>query len=218
MNNVMNTILNNIVLRGDINEFILKKINDQDNNGNTILHNAFLYKNVESIIILLKYDVNINIQNLEGNTVLHLALFNFNLAIKNCDKKAFIYIDILKKLITKNGKMYIKNKLNNTPFDIAQLGINIQDNEGNTLLHTLIKRGKIEKSNFLINFLNVNLNIQNIKGNTVLHDACTYVLKNYDNIDFFYLLFNLIKKGSKENIKNKDGLLPYDYFLNNYIH
>jgi ankyrin repeat protein len=171
MNITMNTMLNTIALEGTINEFTLKKINNQDNIGNTILHNAFLYKNVASIIVLLKYDMDINIQNLDGNTVLHLALFNFNLAIKNCDKKAFIYIDILKRLINKKGNMYIKNELNITPSDVVQFGINIQDNEGNTLLHTLIKRGKIEKSNFLIDFLNVNLNIKNIHGNTVLHEA-----------------------------------------------
>ena len=213
MYTIMNYILDTIASNGTVNEFILKKINKQDKHGNTILHNAFLYQKIDSIIVLLKYDINPNIQNLDGNTVLHLALFNFNLAIKNCDKKAFIYIDILKRLISKNGDMYIKNELNTTPSEVVQFGINVQDNEGNTLLHSLIKRSKIEKSNFMIDFLNVNLNIQNIKGNTVLHELCIISTKNYDNINFFYLLFNLIKRGSREDIKNKEGLLPCDYLL-----
>lgn len=209
----MNSVLDIIGSTGTVNEFLLKKINNQDKNGNTILHNALLYQKINPIFVLLKYNINVNIQNLDGNTVLHLALFNFNLAIKNCDKKAFIYIDILKKLISKNGNMYIKNELNTTPAEIVQFGINVQDNEGNTLLHSLIKRSKIEKSNFMVDFLNVNLNIQNIKGNTVLHELCIISSNNYDNIDFFYLLFKLIKKGAKEDIKNKEGLLPCDYLL-----
>ena len=52
-----------------------------------------------------------------------------------------------------------------------------------------------------------------MRGNTVLHEACIVALKNYDNIDFFYLLFNLIKKGAREDIKNKESLLPYDYLI-----
>ena len=77
----MNYILDTIASNGTVNEFILKKINKQDKHGNTILHNAFLYQKIDSIIVLLKYDINPNIQNLDGNTVLHLALFNFNLML-----------------------------------------------------------------------------------------------------------------------------------------
>ena len=99
-------------------------INIQNNNGNTVLHNAIKMNNLHIVTLLLshpKIGEIINIQNDLGNTPLHEAILK-----SNCD------IDIIKLLLTQPIMRELRNNNNETPLDIA-----IKNN--NTELITLLQ-------------------------------------------------------------------------------
>jgi len=73
-------------------EYILDNVNFIDNNGNTLLHQAIIKKDMKNLEAILKYDFNINHKNNMGQTPLHLATINNSL-------------DIVKKLIRSNAKV-----------------------------------------------------------------------------------------------------------------
>ena len=147
-------------------------INHQDMYGNNSVHYTIIEKNdhmfyyiINNNNIQLKYN-NINI---DGNTVLHLFINNFDIT---SDKN----INILKKLVINTN-------------------LNIQNNQGNTPLHLLIKNNI-----YLNEYKNKTLNIfiQNYKNNNILQLAhnkeklISYVAESY---------YNKLKKNKKWILK-----------------
>jgi ankyrin repeat protein len=86
-----------IVVDENINP--LNFINDQDNEGNTVLSFAAKYKNFKMIDLLLKYKflcVSIDIPNKRGFTALSLAISEYDKAKNSNDKRD--YLEIIDKL------------------------------------------------------------------------------------------------------------------------
>jgi ankyrin repeat protein len=123
-------------------------LNIQDYEGNTALHLAIIDNNFETINKIIKKDIslNLNICNLEGNTPLHIVLAkifydqvnpsnypieylvkNTNLNIQNNDGKTCwhfiigtkLFLTYGAKLSSKKNNIFILDKKNKTPFDIA---------------------------------------------------------------------------------------------------
>jgi len=182
-------------------------INDQNKDGDTLLHSIIKYHhskryyNMNRDFILANKDVDVNIQNNDGNTALHLGLiYEYDSTI----------VDLLKY---KNINIYLSNKNNLTPLDIAmkKYGDNIdssllldtskQDRFGNTALHLAAKKNNNDKllRFILLNNKNINnINLKNNRGETALHVAISngnmyiaYLLLEQENIDV--------------NIQNNDG-------------
>lgn len=111
---------------GDLNE--AKKYNDDKGDLNlmsnnifryTALHCALIAKNIKVAEWLLDNQARTDIQNARGYTAAHLFI-----AIGGCDNnKSMNYRDIVLKIIDKNPKI-----------------LNMQNNEGNTIMHTLVYR------------------------------------------------------------------------------
>ena len=101
--------------------------NGQDVYGNTPLHYCIIENNFEIFLLLLQYEttkniINLNIWNIDGELPLHLVL-------KNSMENVTNYIDIL----------------------INKSNLSIQDNDGNTCLHYIIKLDlwKLYKTNLI---------------------------------------------------------------------
>ncbi|KAK9883422.1 hypothetical protein WA026_001596 [Henosepilachna vigintioctopunctata] len=91
--------------------------NRTDTKGNTMFHLLALHTGLRImdyrrfIEILLKFDANVNIPNLDGDTALHLAVRSENL-------------NFIKPLLENEAYLFTKNKENFSPMDIAYIKIN----------------------------------------------------------------------------------------------
>ena len=83
-------------------------VNAQDENGNTALHLAAHYQDIEAIKILIDSGVDVNAQNQDGNTALHLAVYNKD-------------IEAIRILIDSGASNEIKNNDNKTPVGCAAI-------------------------------------------------------------------------------------------------
>lgn len=116
-------------------------VNEQDTNGNTLLHKAIanFYK-IEQIDIILNTGVNVNLRNNRGNTALHIAVYRYRL-------------EVTRMLLSFGAE------------------VNLQNNSGNTALHIAAARNNTNALKTLLNRSDVNLNKQDNLGNTALHYA-----------------------------------------------
>jgi ankyrin repeat protein len=157
-------------------------INYQWKDGNTLLHFLTYGRNKDrqSAIkfLLLSLGTNVNIQNETGATPLHMA--------------------IGKPTYRKEWWQTGRGMEDMQPFlERVDLLINLQDKEGNTVLHSAIIYKNDEQIKCLIQRSDIDFDIQNNEGNAVLHDAK------------FYEYINLIPNFSANiNIKNKEGNTP----------
>jgi ankyrin repeat protein len=163
-------------------------INLQDNDGNTALHIAVLYKNNAQIKHLIQRpDIDFNVQNNDGNTVLHYPVF-------------YKYINLIPNF---SANINSKNKQGNTPLHMAEtfeqsryllerddIDVNIKNNKGETPLHFSIKHPYMTK-NFswqqsfeLWSDRRVNKTIVTNKGKTFWHYVAKYV-DDWEDLDYF---------------------------------
>jgi len=173
--------------------------------------------NVEIINILLTKDINFNLQDYNGNTALHYAAIEnyaeiINLLIDNTNLKL---TNIKGKTVThyileKNNFSFDKLRRLNFDYILSKSKMNIQDNNGNTILHYL------SKYNLWINYKSIlekkknNIYIRNIKNEKPID----YIKDKDDYIDLIAksYLYNLRKnnkvwKDEWENLcKNKLSL------------
>jgi len=82
-------------------------LNETQNNGNTLLHEAVKRENLDLIRRIMDFDIDVNAKNNEGNTALHLA------AMKAKDHM------ILKYLIEKGADKTIKTDFEESVYDLA---------------------------------------------------------------------------------------------------
>ena len=179
-------------------------INDQDDDGNTILFFSIKPNLKENDLNLIKYLIengaNINIANKIGQTPLMIAISANNIMLS-------------KYLLDRGADINIKNKYGQTPLMLA-----VESNNPSTV-KWLIEKGAdvIEKdtqgksaisyivsSNYepsIIDMLlekNSDLNNQDDRGDTVL----SKVVSNMNLVE------KLIKKGADINLQNKQGETP----------
>jgi ankyrin repeat protein len=185
-------------------------INSIDEYGNTFLHYAIINKNEKNIYKLLNLGCNPNIQNKHGNTPLHTAVYHMYLDKLNLKNEIQKNFNIIKNLLYFKAKRNILNIDGKYFYELAP-NIFKKDAEGNTLLHSLINLKKIYVAMFIIEYFYPDLNIQNNIGNTILHNAVILAVNNFDNIEYFYFLNFLIKKGANENILNNNNNCPFNY-------
>ena len=124
-----------------------------------------------------------------GNTALHIASM--------CGLK-----ESCKMLLTISNS---NNNNNNASSSQHQQFVNVLNNNNETSLMVACKEGHMEVVEYLCNNIqDINeLNIQNKDGDTALH-LC--FMMGHEAIGHY-----LINKGSKQNIKNNENKLPYDY-------
>ena len=134
-----------------------------------------------------------------------------NISLRKCDKELSvertlkIKDDLIKKckndyevlfLYIKYGEYYKFKKI----FEYYKLSTEIYDNEGNSLLNVAVQCERKRIVKYLL-LQDANPNSQNNKLNSPLHYALIY--QNFEIADF------LIKYGANENIKNGEGLTPW---------
>lgn len=113
--NLNNTEQIKLLLNGGANP------NIQDKYGNSIIHYCIIEKNVNAFSEIIKYNVNVNTWNIYGKIPLHLV---FDLGEKNhYNHNLSVYFDFL----------------------IQHSNLNIQNIEGNSCLHYIIKLNVWEK-------------------------------------------------------------------------
>ncbi|KAK2579995.1 hypothetical protein KPH14_011994 [Odynerus spinipes] len=133
---------------GGIAELLItngSNIDFQDEDGDTLLHNAAHNGNIEEIEFLTENSANTDIKNAQGDTPLHKATSLFQ-------------VDTIKFLAAKGAKIDIIDNLGQTPLDVAahlgskkailtlvELGADpwIEDNNGAVAAITLFTTGNI---------------------------------------------------------------------------
>lgn len=81
------------------------------------------------------------------------------------------------------------------------LGMDYQDDAGNTLLHIAAQNGNKRMVKLCLR-RGAQLNVQNLNGQTALHFAFSY---GYNEVGEY-----LVGKGADDSIRNKDGLTCYE--------
>jgi ankyrin repeat protein len=129
-----------MLLDNDKNQIGISIINIKDNIGNTCLHYAILFKNIEVVEILLKYDINLLLRNNDDLNCLELALQENN-------------NDIFLKILNSQSNIDFVNKKNE---NILQYAVNLQNFE---CIEYILKKDA---------FIDLN-NKENENGLSVLH-------------------------------------------------
>lgn len=123
-------------------KYLLKKdsyVDYQDVYGNSVIHYAIATENIEIVDIILQYVKKYNVTNIQGYTPLHF---------------------IIKQ--KSNIKKYPIEKL------IEHTNLNIQDNEGNTVLHLFALNNQWQEYMELLVHKKLNIHIKNQDGKTPL--------------------------------------------------
>ena len=183
-----------------------------DNNGNTILHYAIIFKNLKAVQILLKNNVNINIKNKIGYNSLHIAINIKHLKISNLLIDNNIDINV----VLNNGESALHLSCNRGLYEISKklldmnIDIDIQDkNNEYTALMYCVNLGNPKLTQLLL-LNNADVNIQDFYGNTALH----YVVHD-DNFEIFAILMEKSKMTVNVNILNIESKLPLHIVLEN---
>lgn len=205
-------------------DYILKCINSKiininivDNKGNGFLHYSLLNKNINISVSLIKMGINLNIINNYGDTALHIACFNLLAMLKEQNLDIFNYFELIILMINKGAFKYNLNVNLKAPFDYLTILKNIKNESGNSLLHIMINKRKLDIAEFLINQLNFDLNIKNNNGETPLHIAVFNALKYFDDIQNYDFLNYLYKVGYDGNIRDNKNLRAEDYLMKGFV-
>jgi ankyrin repeat protein len=174
------TPLHFAVMQGKINSVRILLANgakvEIDNSGNSPVHTAYSKNYIVILQLLLKQNYgNVDIQNKDGQTILHLAILYYNEAI----------FDLL---LYYEAKVTIQDNVGHTPLHLAlkctQIflkklldpkygdNINIQYNDGDTLLHTaLVANDDYADFVDILIEAGANPNIANNAGQTPFYQA-----------------------------------------------
>lgn len=199
--NILETILEN-----DKNSIGISLLEYSDNKGLFPIHYTILFKNLNAIKIILKYNRDIDTPDNDGNTSLHLSI-----QMKN--------LDIFNQIIKHNPDVNYQTNQGESPLHVAcnfvqiemitillkyDINVNIQDydNHITPLMYSIIL-----DDNKLFNLLidKSNVNIQDINGNNALHYAINE--NNYNIID------NLVNKYDNLYSTNLLGKTPLHLLL-----
>jgi ankyrin repeat protein len=194
------------------------KLSIIDRNGNTIIHLIAKGKSITFLSDLLMSKININMVNNEGFTPLHLACiydsndiiqyFLDNKADPNIYEKNSMMSPIFVCLL--NGNNEGVNKIFNCSIPYK---INMQEIEGNTLLHLSIIENNHEITNEIMTHFgdSIDYNITNKSGNTALHIIFQKIISNDTNIDNYNM--SVFLTNTNINIQNNSGHTCWHYLI-----
>ena len=193
-------------------------INSIDNNQNTFLHYALINKNIEAIVHLLNTpEIDVNLKNNLGDIPLHIACYNVFNSLINQDKNIYYHFEIVILLLNNDARKDLLNNEFMLPFDYLKNINTLSDQNGDTLLHIVLKDCKIHIARFMIEYLQSDLNIQNNNGETPVHFSVFNAIKYFDNIEFFDFLNFLYKVGYNEYIKDVRGFTAGHYLESIFV-
>ncbi|WP_253305866.1 ankyrin repeat domain-containing protein [unidentified bacterial endosymbiont] len=217
-----------------------RSLNEQDDNGYTILHRAIEANQLNIVKRLLKEEVDINIKNGYGHTPLHLIVHLC--AEISIDLGGFYnrQLDILDHLLEKVKDVDVKDNLERTAIHLAVLrnnpdtlkrllekgaNINIKDKDGYTPLHLAVRDSRLSMVEFLLEN-DADLNVKNKEGFTAVHlssdEAYRFVERYAENLDTIgsssihvlnILHSFLLKDSAKLYVTNNAGQTPISLIL-----
>jgi ankyrin repeat protein len=205
--NGCSTTLDETITRGDLDDIksIVNKdrakINERDESGNTILHNAVREGNIEIVKYILSQDADVNIKNGGGETALQIAIYTNNeelikyLVSNGADVNAKgVYdetplhdaikkgkIEIVKYLVSHGANLNTKNSIQESP------------------LYAAVKNNRLDIVKYLIS-QGAEVNTRDIVGNYLLNETASQ-----GNLE---LSRYLISQGANINAQNKYDLSP----------
>lgn len=233
-----------------INNKIDKNIgeNVEDLLGNNILLfycDLSEYNKIKKLIRICNFDY--NHKNEFNDTALHMLLNDLLKKIKDIENKTFINTKLLNKELwdkVNNKELWDKvnlelyNKLKEIIFEILEsdlINYNIQDDEGDTLLHLICKEIKLYNDDIyniikkIIESNRYDYNIRNNNKETIMHLLCS----NYNNYNFnkdeniinynsnnnriYEILLKIIESNIYNyNIQDKEGYTILHYLCEKY--
>ena len=167
------------------------ELNYEDNDGNSYLHLATLYKQEELVKSLIEKKIFLNKKNKEGNTALHLAYMIHHKEIINILEENGIDTNILNKNDKKAEEMNsilnqgpskfrynnsLLNKDMKTKIKIEKNSNIFSDNNNINLKNTKIKKSNCNQSKSKINSTNKNNNINNNNIQTNLNNNAISII------------------------------------------
>jgi hypothetical protein len=205
-------------------------------NGNTILHDALILKKnnlFDSIINVFvnfknegkKEKLDLSVKNINGDTYINIILFNMLDELKQniqVDLKYLFlsnieiidyYFNMINKLMEMGASIYESNNIGETPLELIYR-INISYYDDDNLLISLIKLHKWKSAKLLLKIGGFDINYQNKYGNTALH-ILTNIINNiyhfgdYQDMELFELVVELLKCGANDKVKNQLNKYPY---------
>lgn len=188
-----------------------------DRNKNSIIHLITKNKDINFLKIPLDSSFSINLTNGVNETPLHIAsVYDLNIFIKKfidlgCD------VNIKEKTGGLTPLMICTLNNNNQAIDYIlenaiRPDLNLQDYEGNTVLHLAIIDNNFETINKIIKQdLSLNLNICNLEGNTPLHIVLAKIF--YDQVNPSNYPIDVLIRATNLNIQNNDGQTCWHFII-----
>ncbi|XP_063218198.1 nuclear factor NF-kappa-B p100 subunit isoform X2 [Bacillus rossius redtenbacheri] len=174
-------------------------INDQNENGDTLLHVAVAYSRPAHVAELLRQGANANILNSSQESVLHLAIRQDSL---ECLRQLLLQENYpiasnrpeLDKL-NDDGETALhvaarSNKLAAVELLVgAGASVNVQtQKQGNTALHIAVEQDNLQMVRFLVLEAKAEIDARNLAGNTPLHISC--VVNDSGSVDICRFLMH----------------------------
>jgi ankyrin repeat protein len=199
--------LNEAIQKGDLDDIksIVSedraKINERDDSGNTILHNAVREGNIEIVKYLLSQDADVNIKNSGGETALQIAIYSNN-------------EELIKYLVSNGADVNFKGVYDESPLHDAIMKGNIEivkylvsrganfntkNNVQESPLYAAVKNNRLDIVKYLIS-QGAEVNTKDYVGGTLLHEAASQ-----GNLE---LSRYLISQGANTNARNKYDISP----------
>ncbi|KAG4267322.1 hypothetical protein FPRO04_04934 [Fusarium proliferatum] len=181
------TPLISTVLRASIDEigFLISQGADttaQENTGEACIHKAMRRRTRHEIVrLLLDNGAKADARTKGGRTCLHVLADQYGVVSCTGD---------LIQLVTSRG-----------------VDINANGNDGNTVLHTVVRRGSLEDLSSFADQPGVNFNARNGLGETPLHVAASLYVKRTGELEI------LMRKGAEINPLDNEGRTPLDYAI-----
>ncbi len=174
-------------------------INAKDNGGNTLLHNASRFGNLDAVKCLISKDADIDAKDNNGRTPLDVADSSIIKILRQAhlDKELLLTVKNEKDLKTINdliakdiddrthGGFYYtwSGNLGTVEFLVSKdVSVNVTDKYGCTLLHWAALKGHSDIAKFLVD-KEANVNAKDILGRTPIHFA---VMNNHKDIQDVY--------------------------------
>lgn len=194
-----------------LNEFVMDKNNNKQNNDNDIIN--YECKNMITRILRKKTIEDINKHDNTGLALLHRAIMNTNINaadvlinngadvnIEDISGKTPLHYCAIYDLRDMDNELYREGKLLEFAKKLILSGakVNKTDNEGKTPLHYVRNRRMTE----LLILYNADLNIQDKDGWTPLHWS---VMRGFKSV-----VWILVKNKADIELKDKDGNTPLD--------
>ncbi|XP_067658353.1 uncharacterized protein [Haliotis asinina] len=194
-------------------------VNERDGNGETCLHKAARYGDMDTVRYLCEKSANVNQTDTEGKAPLHKAIDKCDLdTIKNLVStganveaidsggRNVIHFAASSRVDTLEKIMYFK--------DTHNMSVHGEDRLGRTVLFYAVESGDEEIVELFVD-MGLDTNTQDNEGTTLLHIACGKTqthseVFSYKVIDSHIVNF-LLEKGTDQFLRDKDGCFPLHY-------